>query len=129
MIGRPPSSPATRFSVAVVAVFDASASEVGAVGEMAGMTRPELNVLIATGVDLAVVVSSPTCPVPFAPQQKRPLFPFDAQVWKSPAAKSSTPLAITSVGTKESPCAVPSCPELLEPQHNIEPVVSKPQLK
>ena len=71
MTGRPPSSPATTFTVTDVAVFD-EYETVGADGKTAGMLASESNPLIGTGVERAVVVLSPTCPVPFPPQQKRP---------------------------------------------------------
>ena len=71
MTGRPPSSPATKFTVADVAVLD-EYETVGTDGKTAGIMASAPNPLIGVGVERVVEVLSPTCPVPFPPQQKRP---------------------------------------------------------
>src|SRR5512133_51658 len=79
----------------------------------------------------SVVVPSPSCPKPLAPQHLIPPLIISAQVWVSPAAIALTPLVnpLTSAGVAWFVFVPsPSWPQALYPQHLIPPPIIRAQV-
>ena len=80
--------------------------------------------LTATGVERAVRVPSPSWPSLFAPQHFTAPPETTAHVCHHPTAievASFNPLTVTGVDVEATAVPLPSCPELLLPQHCTVP--------
>src|SRR4051794_14941946 len=87
-------------------------------------TTPLESPLTSTGVELLVVVPSPSAPRPFQPQHLTAPAPVSAHASSSPALIATTPASspLTSTGVELSVVVpLPSSPCWLEPQHLTAP--------
>src|SRR2546427_654717 len=93
-----------------------------------GRYRPEVgpNPTTSTGVEVSVVVPSPSSPSPLFPQHFAPPPTVRAQVWEAPAtiavAPEARPETLTGVDLNLV-VPFPSWPKSLAPQHFAPPAV------
>ena len=83
------------------------------------------------GVERAVVVPSPSCPLAFEPQQSTPPPVTIAQVCSYPAVAAVTPevrLSTSPTGCASASVVRPSWPTVLEPQHRMPPALVRTQV-